>query len=147
MTQPRIRRALALALAIDRGDVSLELNMPARGGGKTAADSASDGNSASPDRRLKRLESDLEQAREEIERLKALVSVLAFDPLPDGVTTRQQALHVLGFPPDSRPDRSAIRAKFRMLATIHHPDSPYGDHNRMSQLNAAMQILTRQVRP
>jgi hypothetical protein len=25
-----------------------------------------------------------------------------------------------------------------MLATIHHPDSPYGNHNRMSQLNAAV---------
>jgi hypothetical protein len=28
-----------------------------------------------------------------------------------------------------------------MLATIHHPDGPHGSHRRMSQLNAAMEVL------
>jgi len=30
-----------------------------------------------------------------------------------------------------------------MLATIHHPDGLLGSHKRMSQLNAAMELLVR----
>ena len=51
------------------------------------------------------------------------------------------ALHVMGFPPNSVPSQRAIRAKFRMLAMIFHPDSAYGDTARMSQLNAAIALL------
>jgi hypothetical protein len=83
----------------------------------------------------------LAQAAEEIERLKAIISVMAFEPLPDGVQTREEALHVLGFAPGERPDGRTLRAKFRMMATIHHPDSNHGDHHRMSQLNQAMELL------
>jgi len=32
-----------------------------------------------------------------------------------------------------------------MLAAIHHPDSPYGSHQRMSQLNAAMDHLRQSL--
>lgn len=85
----------------------------------------------------------LQDARDELERLRAIVGVLAFEPLPDGVRNREEALHVLGFPPGTAPDQKTVRAKFRMLATIHHPDSAHGSHQRMSQLNAAMEILRR----
>lgn len=87
------------------------------------------------DRRL------LEAAGEEIERMRATISVLRFEPLSDGVNSRAEALYVLGFAPGSYPDARAVRGRFRMLATIHHPDSNFGDHERMSQLNQAMEIL------
>ncbi|CCG40718.1 hypothetical protein PHAMO_210229 [Magnetospirillum molischianum DSM 120] len=44
-------------------------------------------------------------------------------------------------PPGLNPDRRMVKAKFRMLATIHHPDSSHGNHLRMSQLNAAIDLL------
>ncbi|RAU23786.1 hypothetical protein CU669_01465 [Paramagnetospirillum kuznetsovii] len=83
----------------------------------------------------------LQAVSEEIDRLRAIISVLAFEPLPEGIQTRADALHVLGFAPGEFPDARTLRAKFRMLATIHHPDSNHGDHERMSQLNQAMQFL------
>ena len=70
-----------------------------------------------------------------------MVSALSFDPLPDGVRTRADALHVLGFAPESVPRARDVRARFRLLATVHHPDGRYGSHERMSQLNAAMGLL------
>jgi hypothetical protein len=84
---------------------------------------------------------DLAEINEEMVRLRTLVSVLSFEPLANGVRSRQDALHVLGFPPNSSPDKRVVRAKFRMLATIHHPDARYGSHLRMSQLNQAMDLL------
>lgn len=78
---------------------------------------------------------------EEIDRLKAMVDVLRFEPLPAGINTRAEALHVLGFPPASRPDTKTLNARFRLLATIHHPDGEQGCHHRMSQLNSAMALL------
>ncbi len=83
----------------------------------------------------------LPETIEEMERLQAMVSVLSFEPLRNGVQDRSDALHILGFPPKAYPDRSELRARFRMLATIHHPDGKYGSHERMSQLNQAMEIL------
>ena len=82
---------------------------------------------------------------EEIDRLKAIINVLAFEPLPEGIQTRAEALYILGFPPGENPDARTLRAKFRMLATIHHPDSNHGDHHRMSQLNQAMEFLREYV--
>lgn len=114
----QIRRALALVLALDEGRLEV----------RTVEASAAP---AAP------------QPNEELERLRTIVSVLSFDPLPDGVRSREDALHVLGFPPRSVPDQRALRAKFRMLAMIHHPDGPQGSHQRMSQLNAAMEMLRR----
>ncbi len=112
-----VRRALNLALSLDREDLHLDVINP------------SENTETAP------------EINEELERLRAIVSVLAFDPLKDGVQSRSDALHVLGFAPGTRPDRTAIRNRFRMLATIHHPDSHYGNHQRMSQLNAAMEVL------
>lgn len=123
-----IRRALGMALAMERGEVKIRLDDP-------AATAAPPPPPPVPDGRV------LEAVNEELERLKAIISVLAFEPLPDGIAGRAEALHVLGFPPSARPDRRAIRARFRMLATIHHPDSNHGSHHRMSQLNQAMEVL------
>lgn len=134
-----IRRALAMALAMDRGELELRIDDP------RAIRAAAPPPPPPPPPPPAPLHAEhgraLEAVNEEIERLKAVVAVLSFEPLAAGVNTRSDALHVLGFPPGMRPDRRAVRARFRMLATIHHPDSHYGSHMRMSQLNQAMELL------
>ena len=127
-----IRRALALALAMDEGRYLLRLEDPA----------APPPPPPPPPPPQTQSENALAvEANEELERLRAIISVLAFEPLPQGVSSRDEALHVLGFPPGARPDKRTVRARFRMLATIHHPDSQCGSHHRMSQLNQAMEFL------
>lgn len=135
---PFMRKALGLAIALAEGAQALELKI---NGVETAPDSQGPqsigemppvaSNDPVPDA----------ESVEELARLKTIVSVLSFEPLDHGVETREDALYVLGFPPGKRPQRQELRARFRMLATIHHPDSHYGDHRRMSQLNTAMDIL------
>jgi hypothetical protein len=117
-----VRRALNIALRIDNGSLEIKLTDP---------------NVLSPES-----EPDQEMSGE-LRRLKKFISVLAFDPLQGGVSTPDEALHVLGFAPKENPDKATVRARFRTLATIHHPDSLYGSHQRMSQLNAARQLLCR----
>ena len=117
---PDIRRALALALAMDRGDIALSLE-------KTDLPSAS-----------KRLN----KAAAEIARLRKQVRALSLEPLEHHVRSRADALYTLGFPPAARPDPAAVRRRYRVLAAIHHPDSSDGDHKRMSQLNEAVRILS-----
>jgi hypothetical protein len=90
---------------------------------------------------LKQSNQENEGLKKDIERLQSMISILLFKPLAGGVSTRADAFHILGYPPFERPDRSAVRSRFRLLATIHHPDSNYGNHQRMSQLNAAMEFL------
>ncbi|WP_142849013.1 J domain-containing protein [Telmatospirillum sp. J64-1] len=119
-----IRKALGVALAMDRGELAVSLGR-----------SAPVPQDYTPQR--------LPEHLEEMERMRAIISVLAFEPLAEGPRNRAEALHVLGFPPSANPDMRKVRAKFRMLATIHHPDSNYGSHARMSQLNKAMEILKR----
>jgi len=111
-----LRRALGLMLAMDDGET--EFNLAAPGANDPAP-------------------ADIE----ELDRLRAMVSVLSFDPLAGGIATREDALHVLGFAPSAAPDMATLRARFRVLATVHHPDSGYGHHGRMSQLNSAMEML------
>ena len=111
------RRALAVALALDRGEVNLEIRLPG--------------------------ESSAAKLKDEVERLIKIVSDLAPPLLAQGVNTVGEALHVLGFPPGSDPDLAEIRSRFRMLATIHHPDSGTGSHPRMAQLNQAVEVLRR----
>lgn len=128
-TPPFLRRALAIALALARGHLQIDLMRP-------------------QDNEARALEAAAQNAllharTEEVTRLRAIVSTLSFDPLDGGVQTREQALFVLGLPPGSRPDQRVVRARFRALATIHHPDSEMGSHARMSQINAAMEILRR----
>ncbi|MFD2235003.1 J domain-containing protein [Phaeospirillum tilakii] len=135
-----LRRALALALALDEGALRLRLEDPS-----LPVPVAPPPEATYP--LVERRQGWREQAQtlaalsEENEELRAIVGVLTFEPLPGGVRTREEALHVLGFPPGAMPDQRTIRAKFRMLATIHHPDSRHGSHQRMSQLNAAIALL------
>jgi hypothetical protein len=157
-TVPFIRKSLALALAMERGELSIRVDDPkARAEAeakakaeaarqRAAAEAAAQNAAAQNADALKakaRPDPDFERHIEEVERLRAIINVLAFEPLTDGVRTREEALHILGFPPTARPDERTVRAKFRMLATIHHPDSNHGNHQRMSQLNAAVDILKR----
>jgi hypothetical protein len=128
-TAAQIRRALGLALALEAGETALHLESP-RERARIRHDE-------------ERLRRQLAAHREETDRLRAVVSTLLFDPLPGGVRSRADALHVLGFPPGSLPDTAQIRARFRALATVHHPDGNFGSHPRMSQLNAAMELLRR----
>jgi len=120
-----IRRALSMSIAIDQGEMDVRLEGDGDKGARPEL----------PDSML------LRETREELERLRTIVSVLSFEPLPSGIKSRDDALHVLGFPPGSHPAQNLIRDRFRMLATIHHPDSTMGSHKRMSQLNAAVTIL------
>ncbi len=132
---PSLRRALGLAQAIEKNDIGLRLD------GLEHASAGAGG--WSPDMEDRREESRFAADDEEVARLGAMVSVLSFEPLADGVHTRAEAMFVLGFAPSTRPDLGVLRARFRMLAAIHHPDSGYGSHERMSQLNSAMDILRR----
>jgi hypothetical protein len=140
-----IRRALSLALALDRGDLAVRLDDPSLRQAELAEEERRDAERRNtpppPPHHHGGHSHALEAVNEELERMKAVISVLAFEPLPEGVRTRAEALHVLGFPPGLVPDRRSVRARFRMLATIHHPDSHYGSHHRMSQLNQAMEVL------
>lgn len=116
-----IRKALGLALAIDKGETVVTIE----DGEKLA------------------LQDSLKRKKEENLRLHSIVKALAFAPLPNGVKSRGDALHVLGFPYNAYPNHIDIKARYRMLASIHHPDSGFGDHRRMSQLNEAMNCLQR----
>jgi hypothetical protein len=118
---PTVRRALNLLLFLSRNEREIDIHDPA-------------------ETKRQQTSEDKDMA-EEIERLRGIVSVLSFDPLSGGVRSRMDALHVLGFAPSNRPNRDEIRARFRALAAVHHPDGNFGDHQRMSQLNAAMDIL------
>lgn len=114
-----IRRALGVALALSMGEISVTLE---------------DGRAPKAKERIRAL-------NDEVARLRAAMSVVAPDPLPNGVRNGEEALFVLGFPPGRKPSQAEIKARFRMLATIHHPDAPFGDTRRMSQLNQAMSWL------
>ncbi|MCG8543995.1 MAG: J domain-containing protein [Alphaproteobacteria bacterium] len=118
-TTQDIRRALGVALALDMGEITVTLE---------------DGRSPKAKERIRHL-------NDEIERLRAAMSVIAQEPLNNGVRNLAEALFVLGFPPGAQPSDADIKARFRMLATIHHPDAPFGDTRRMSQLNQAMTCL------
>ncbi len=144
---PVLRRALGLALALEGQEISISL-----AGLEDAESAARDARDAwTPDKKDRRetktqdKTEDKTEDDEELARLRAIVSVLAFEPLPGGVKTEAEAHHVLGIAPGRVPGIGIgeRRARFRMLAAIHHPDSGYGSHERMSQLNAAMDILGR----
>jgi len=147
-----IRKALGLALALEQGDLSVHLSgpndvvqpaapEPVVAVVTSAEQPRRDRRSRSSDHKEAEAQKALDSARDEIDRMRAAISVLAFEPLDSGVNSRAEALYVLGFTPGTWPDARAIRSRFRMLATIHHPDSNFGDHLRMSQLNQAMEIL------
>jgi len=136
-----IRKCLKLALDIESGTVSVQLDA-----GPAAAPEATPPRGGRPAVEAAAAEAAMARAEhleQEVERLRTIVNVLSFDPLPDGVESRADALHVMGFPPYANPDSRVLRARYRLLATVHHPDSAYGSHGRMSQINAAMELLRR----
>lgn len=114
-----IRRALSVALAMAGGALAMSLEP---GGSPRAAE------------RLAAVEA-------ERRRLEAALGTLSFEPLPEGVRNRAEALHVLGFAPNAVPEVDLIRRRFRSLAAVFHPDAATGDHRRMSQLNQAVAVL------
>jgi len=114
-----LRRALNLALAMAEGERSVKVEH----NGKE--------NSAVK----------LDAAAQEIKRLRSIVGALSFKLLPHGVRSRGEALYVMGFPQNAKLGPDLVKSRFRMLASIHHPDSAYGDTRRMSQLNQAMAKL------
>ncbi len=121
-----LRKALGLALSLDQGEQRLTLE-----------------SARNPTREVEaaRIKAEAAQAHEKAARLMAAVQVLAGERLPHAVRTRDEALFVLGFPPGARPDASAIKSRYRQLATVHHPDSDTGDTSRMAQLNQAMSFM------
>ena len=135
---PTLRRALALALSLDQKHSSIEVHLSenrhqvaARAGeAKIAASKA--------EQRLSGLE-------KQITRLKDVVGSLSFEPVYGGVTSHDDALYVLGFPPEIIPSEKKLRLRYRTLASIYHPDGVHGDHHRMSQLNSAMDLLREEM--
>jgi hypothetical protein len=111
-----VRRALALALALERGDLAVSVAPP--GEAEMTA-----------------------REKNELGALRTVVAALSFEPLHGGIKSRADALHVLGFAPGAMPDGAAMRARFRRLAAVYHPDAEHGDTGRMAQLNAAMALL------
>lgn len=118
LTSAFIRKALLIALALERNELFLELEQ-----------------SFNPKK---------SELNDEIERLKTTVAILAFEPLRNGIKNKNDALFVLGFPPNSKPDLKTTKLRFRMLASIFHPDSIFGSHERMSNINSAMDFLVKQ---
>ncbi len=117
----RIRKALGLAWALNEGSLRLLLEESRR---------------PTRDQEVTRL-------RDDVSRHRAMIETLSFEKMPHGVRTRGEALYILGFPPWETPTPETARARYRMLATIHHPDSGVGDTERMSLLNQAMSFLKR----
>ncbi len=124
-----IRRALALGLAVHFGRMKMEIQTPSQ---HQSREMEAEAQTAL-----------LRDTHDELDRLKKVVTAITFDPLKGGVNSREQALYVLGFPPGLIPDINTIRMRFRRLATVYHPDGKLGSHERMSQLNAAMEQLSR----
>ena len=121
-----LRKALGLALDLDAGSLRIEVE-PA----------------GQPTREADRAAAKAQQTRlrDENDRLRTALSIAGGDKLGHAVRTKDEALFVLGFAPGSRPDPARIKARFRQLATIHHPDSGLGDTDRMTELNQAMSFM------
>lgn len=118
-----LRRALALALQMAEGEAELSVVTASDRKAEAAIDHARDGLAAENDT------------------LRQLVTDLATPVLERGITSRADALFVLGFPPSTVPDPTTVKRRWRRLAVIYHPDSAFGDHDRMSQLNLALSRL------
>jgi curved DNA-binding protein len=58
-----------------------------------------------------------------------------------GLMQRQQALSVLGLPPNATPDQ--IKRRYRALAKRYHPDLG-GDQRQMQKIIAAYEFLAKE---
>jgi hypothetical protein len=136
-----VRRALNLAVFVDNDHYSVNI----RGLEVDASDNFNQGDQNIKASNLgaanQLVQDTVKEKNHDRKRLREVISALAFTPRPDGLSNRIDALHVMGFFPSERPDLNAIRSKFKLLARIHHPDNNYGSHQRMIQLNAAMDLL------
>ena len=128
-----IRKALNIALELAAGNAQLALRL--------AGDAPPPPPGPGPEER--RLAEENRTLRDQIDRLRSIVGVLAQDAPKEGVVSARDALHVLGFAPGANPGKAEIRARFRMLATVHHPDGELGSHERMSLLNQAVETLLK----
>jgi hypothetical protein len=136
-----VRRALNLAVFVDNDHYLVNI----RGLEVDASDNFNQGDQNIKASNLgaanQLVQDTVKEKNHDRKRLREVISALAFTPRPDGLSNRIDALHVMGFFPSERPDLNAIRSKFKLLARIHHPDNNYGSHQRMIQLNAAMDLL------
>ena len=115
-----LRKALALALALEKQEWALSLE-----------------NTKQREQRRMR-HGKTEQRVTELERG---IERLAFRPLPSSCRTLEDACYIFGLRPSIRPSEEVVRRRFRDLASVFHPDAVKGDHERMSQLNQAMQLF------
>lgn len=125
-----IRKALSLALEQQRQKNSyfnIEPNNPKNRPGFQ-----------NPDMEIK---TQIRSLKDEIEEIRSAFTCVSFKPLPEGIKNRTDALHVMGFAPSENPDMHTIKSRFRMMATIYHPDGKFGDHERMAQINDAAKFL------
>lgn len=129
-----IRRALYLAIDLDKGETSVDVINP-----EHRAETSKKAKQATQS--MKQVEKQVDTLKKDISRLKELVETLSFEPIYGGVEHREDALYILGFPPESLPDEQRVKRRFRTLAGIYHPDGMYGDHIRMIQLNSAFEVL------
>lgn len=120
-----IRRALALALAIDDQQGYQLLTASEVKGFAELADRA------------------LAKAQE----VAVAIDRIAFRPLRDGVKTPRQAAYVMGFLHEWGIDEATVTARFRQLAPVFHPDTgPAANETRMVQLIEARRLLTEHAR-
>ncbi len=115
-----LRKALALALALEKQEWALSLE-----------------NTKQREQRQKRHG----KAEQRITELERGIERLAFRPLPSNCRTLEDACYIFGFRASVRPSEELVRRRFRDLASVFHPDAVKGDHERMSQLNQAMQLF------
>lgn len=129
-----IRKALSLAFAIEDGTMAV--------GVQSVQDKQDVAKKQTDQERLLRdADTALHKTHDESNRLQTLLKTLYFEPVMGGVHTNEHALYVMGFAPGDIPDARDVRQRFRRLATVYHPDGKTGCHERMSQLNAAMELL------
>ena len=144
LAAPHIRRCLGLALAIHAGEESVSVGRQAPAPETPPKPSAPQPN---PEllAQVSELEKHLTRARDAEAELRAIINLLAFDLLPNGVRNQKEARYVLGLPPDGRLDRRHVKARFRQLSQVFHPDKTTGDTDRMGQILDASRFLENRL--
>ncbi len=106
------------------------------------ADMSNGRHGLAPAGRVGHLEQRLAEVSETCRHQRDALAVLAGELLDGGVATRDHALHVLRFPPESKPTPDQVTARFRGLAAVLHPDAGLLDqHRHMAQLLDARRRL------
>lgn len=106
------------------------------------ADMASGRHELVPAGQRDRLEKRLAEAEATCSHQREALTALAGELIEGGVATRDHALHVLRFPPESEPTPDQVTARFRGLAAVLHPDAGLLDqHRHMAQLLDARRRL------